>query len=82
MQSVIGRALPSIGTYQQLNNEEQAVAVIDEDMCINCGKCYMVCNDSGYQVGVVSPLVGVVWIMLICVLPRRSPLTQRLIYHM
>lgn len=20
-----------------------------QDLCINCGKCYMVCNDSGYQ---------------------------------
>lgn len=20
-----------------------------QDMCINCGKCYMACNDSGYQ---------------------------------
>lgn len=20
-----------------------------QDMCVNCGKCYMVCNDSGYQ---------------------------------
>ena len=20
-----------------------------QDMCINCGKCYMTCNDSGYQ---------------------------------
>ena len=28
---------------------QQAVALIDEDMCINCGKCYMVCNDSDYQ---------------------------------
>ncbi|KAG8013851.1 Dihydropyrimidine dehydrogenase [NADP(+)] [Nibea albiflora] len=24
-------------------------ALIDEEMCINCGKCYMTCNDSGYQ---------------------------------
>lgn len=28
----------------------QVQALIDEDMCINCGKCYMTCNDSGYQV--------------------------------
>jgi len=20
-----------------------------QEMCINCGKCYMTCNDSGYQ---------------------------------
>lgn len=25
------------------------MALIDEEMCINCGKCYMTCNDSGYQ---------------------------------
>ena len=39
---------------------DQAVAVIDDDMCINCGKCYMVCNDSGYQVGGASGKMGVV----------------------
>jgi dihydropyrimidine dehydrogenase (NADP+) len=25
------------------------VALVDEESCINCGKCYMTCNDSGYQ---------------------------------
>lgn len=45
----VGRGLPRIGEYMQLNNEEQVVAVIDEESCINCGKCYMTCNDSGYQ---------------------------------
>ncbi|KAL7065158.1 hypothetical protein AAHC03_04392 [Spirometra sp. Aus1] len=49
VQSIIGRSLDKVGTYGQLNNEEQVVAVVDEDMCINCGKCYMACNDSGYQ---------------------------------
>ena len=24
-------------------------SALPQDMCINCGKCYMVCNDSGYQ---------------------------------
>ncbi|KAL6074278.1 Dihydropyrimidine dehydrogenase [NADP(+)] [Balamuthia mandrillaris] len=49
IQDVLGTALPRIGAYGQLNNKEQAVAIIDEDKCINCGKCYMTCNDSGYQ---------------------------------
>ena len=39
-----------IGAWGELDTNQQAVAIIDEDMCINCGKCYMVCNDSGYQV--------------------------------
>ncbi|CAG9760419.1 unnamed protein product [Ceutorhynchus assimilis] len=47
--SIIGRALPKIGAYKQLDNTQQVVALIDDDMCINCGKCYMACNDSGYQ---------------------------------
>jgi dihydropyrimidine dehydrogenase (NADP+) len=46
---VIGRALQYIGPYKKLDNTQQVVALIDDDMCINCGKCYMACNDSGYQ---------------------------------
>ena len=49
-QDVIGRALPHLGAFGDLSTVEQAVAMIDEEMCINCGKCYMTCNDSGYQV--------------------------------
>jgi len=47
--SVIGGGLSQIGQWYELSQSEQAVAVIDPDMCINCGKCYMTCNDSGYQ---------------------------------
>ncbi|CAJ0605751.1 unnamed protein product [Cylicocyclus nassatus] len=46
---VIGEALPRIGPYVTLDNKQQKVAIIDDDMCINCGKCYMTCADSGYQ---------------------------------
>ncbi|KAJ8305562.1 hypothetical protein KUTeg_016107 [Tegillarca granosa] len=49
VKEVIGRALSMIGAYGDLDNQQQVVALIDEDMCINCGKCYMTCNDSGYQ---------------------------------
>jgi dihydropyrimidine dehydrogenase (NADP+) len=49
IKDVIGHALPEITSYGQLDNTDQVVALIDEDMCINCGKCYMTCNDSGYQ---------------------------------
>ncbi|XP_042661460.1 dihydropyrimidine dehydrogenase [NADP(+)] isoform X3 [Tyto alba] len=49
IKDVIGKALQYIGTYGELRNTEQVVALIDEEMCINCGKCYMTCNDSGYQ---------------------------------
>ncbi|RVE62031.1 hypothetical protein OJAV_G00173250 [Oryzias javanicus] len=49
VKDVIARALRHIGAYQELDNMSQVQAFIDEDMCINCGKCYMTCNDSGYQ---------------------------------
>jgi len=49
IKDVVGLALPMIGTYNQLDNKQHVVALIDDDMCINCGKCYMTCNDSGYQ---------------------------------
>lgn len=49
VQDMIGYALPHIKNHRELNTKEPAVAVICDDMCINCGKCYMVCNDSGYQ---------------------------------
>ncbi|KAL9951246.1 hypothetical protein ACROYT_G043872 [Oculina patagonica] len=49
VKDVIGLALSRIGTYGDLDNSQQVVAVIDEDLCINCGKCYMTCNDCGYQ---------------------------------
>lgn len=49
IKDVMGEALPRIGTYKNLDNTKQVVALIDDDMCINCGKCYMACADSGYQ---------------------------------
>lgn len=49
VKDIIGSSLSKIGTYNDLNNKEQVVALIDEEMCINCGKCYMACSDSGYQ---------------------------------
>uniref|UniRef100_A0A6I8NLA2 Dihydropyrimidine dehydrogenase [NADP(+)] n=1 Tax=Ornithorhynchus anatinus TaxID=9258 RepID=A0A6I8NLA2_ORNAN len=49
VKDVIGKALKYIGTFGDLNKIEHVVALIDEEMCINCGKCYMTCNDSGYQ---------------------------------
>ncbi|KAI4470269.1 dihydropyrimidine dehydrogenase [nadp(+)] [Holotrichia oblita] len=49
IKDIIGKALSRIGAYNDLNLKKQVVALIDDDMCINCGKCYMACNDSGYQ---------------------------------
>ncbi|XP_035270720.1 dihydropyrimidine dehydrogenase a, tandem duplicate 1 [Anguilla anguilla] len=55
VKDVIARALKHIGAYVDLNNKEQVQALVDEEMCINCGKCYMTCNDSGYQAITFDP---------------------------
>jgi len=49
VEEVIGRALDRIGTFNDLDNKQHVIALIDPEMCINCGKCYMTCNDTGYQ---------------------------------
>ncbi|XP_076639688.1 dihydropyrimidine dehydrogenase su(r) [Colletes latitarsis] len=49
IKDVIGKAVDHIGTFKELTTKQQVVALIDDDMCINCGKCYMACADSGYQ---------------------------------
>jgi dihydropyrimidine dehydrogenase (NADP+) len=49
VEAVIGAALDRIGTYNDLDNKQHVIALIDPEMCINCGKCYMTCNDTGYQ---------------------------------
>lgn len=46
---IIGKALNHITNYNSLDNSAQVVAAVNDDICINCGKCYMTCNDSGYQ---------------------------------
>ncbi|KNC55934.1 dihydropyrimidine dehydrogenase (NADP+) [Thecamonas trahens ATCC 50062] len=45
----LGKALPNVGTYGDLDNSQQVVAVIDEELCINCGRCVNGCSSSGYQ---------------------------------
>jgi hypothetical protein len=39
LEKIIGRAVPRIGAYQNLDNKQQVVALVDEELCINCGKC-------------------------------------------
>jgi dihydropyrimidine dehydrogenase (NADP+) len=46
---IIAAAVPRIGEWYALSQEEQVVAKINPSMCINCGSCYSSCNDSGYQ---------------------------------
>ncbi|PAA50679.1 hypothetical protein BOX15_Mlig007577g1 [Macrostomum lignano] len=46
---IVGASVGLVGNYYDLDNKQQVVALVNDDLCINCGKCYMTCNDSGYQ---------------------------------
>lgn len=37
--------------FKDINHmsKDQKFPVINDDLCVNCGKCFMTCLDSGYQ---------------------------------
>jgi dihydropyrimidine dehydrogenase (NAD+) subunit PreA len=46
---IIGKALPNIGKFPDLNLEVKMVASVDEERCNGCGICVVACNSGGYQ---------------------------------
>ena len=46
---MVGKALPSITGWSNLNMNHVEKAVINQDSCIQCGRCYAVCEDTSHQ---------------------------------
>ncbi|MFT3689974.1 NAD-dependent dihydropyrimidine dehydrogenase subunit PreA [Paenirhodobacter sp.] len=46
---IIGRAVPNFTEWQHLNLNHVTKAVIDQDDCIKCGRCYAACEDTSHQ---------------------------------
>ncbi len=46
---LIGKAVPSVTDWQYLNLDYVEKAVIDQDLCIHCGRCHIVCEDTSHQ---------------------------------
>ena len=44
-----GRAVASVTDWQNLNLNYTEKAVIDQDLCIKCGRCHVVCEDTSHQ---------------------------------
>jgi dihydropyrimidine dehydrogenase (NAD+) subunit PreA len=44
-----GRAVPSIVNWNQLNLNHIEKAHINQDTCIQCGRCHVVCEDTSHQ---------------------------------
>lgn len=46
---IVGRATPNVKDWQHLNLNYISKAVIDQDLCIQCGRCHVVCEDTSHQ---------------------------------
>ena len=46
---LVGKALPSIGDWGQLDQSFRLMAQIDDATCIHCNLCYTACNDGAHQ---------------------------------
>lgn len=44
-----GMALPSVTDWRYLNLNHVDKAVIDQESCIKCGRCHLVCEDTSHQ---------------------------------
>ena len=45
----IGQAVPNVTDWQYLNLNYVAKAVINQDDCIKCGRCFAACEDTSHQ---------------------------------
>ncbi|MEO9628987.1 MAG: 4Fe-4S dicluster-binding protein, partial [Sulfitobacter sp.] len=46
---LVGRAVPNVTDWNQLNLNYVAKAKIDQDLCISCGRCFAACEDTSHQ---------------------------------
>ena len=44
-----GRALPTVTEWQHLDLNAVSKAVIDQALCIGCGRCHIACEDTSHQ---------------------------------
>ncbi|MBN4061748.1 MAG: NAD-dependent dihydropyrimidine dehydrogenase subunit PreA [Flavobacteriales bacterium] len=45
----VGKALPNVVEWQDLNLKHKVIAEINEDKCIGCELCYISCEDGAHQ---------------------------------
>ncbi len=49
LSDLVGRAIPNVTDWQYLNLNYVTKARIDQDLCIQCGRCHVVCEDTSHQ---------------------------------
>ena len=46
---IVRRAVPNVKNWNELNLNFVTKAVIDQEQCIGCGRCYAACEDTSHQ---------------------------------
>ena len=49
LEDFVGKAVPNFVHWEQLNLNETIKARIDQDLCIQCGRCHIACEDTSHQ---------------------------------
>ena len=49
LSALVGRAVPNVTDWQYLDLNYKTIARIDQDLCIKCGLCHIVCEDTSHQ---------------------------------
>ena len=49
LSDLVGRAVPNLSDWQYLNLNYVTKARINQDLCIKCGRCHIVCEDTSHQ---------------------------------
>ena len=55
LSDVVGRAVPNVADWRNLNLNYVAKARIDQSACIKCGRCYAACEDTSHQAIAMRP---------------------------
>jgi dihydropyrimidine dehydrogenase (NAD+) subunit PreA len=45
----MGKAIPNVKNWNELDLNFKTIAKINQDECINCGLCYIACEDTSHQ---------------------------------
>jgi dihydropyrimidine dehydrogenase (NAD+) subunit PreA len=56
LDELIGKAVPNVTDWQYLNLNYVTKARIDQDKCIQCGRCYAACEDTSHQAISMAPV--------------------------
>ncbi len=64
LDAVIGRAVPNVSDWKNLNLNYITKAKINQDLCIQCGLCHIACEDTSHQ-AITETMDGERWFEVI-----------------